>query len=238
MDEAQKGKPPPSEYDSGIEVTPYKIGRKEWEELYIAVLYTIKHKLGANSSGYSVYAEDLYEYAQEAFCMSDDDHKRFLSIAQDEKPPILVLNVTVVEAQGLEAKDPNGFSDPYCMLGIQPANTLERRNSSDEELGSGSIKGSPRRQGGLKKLGASLKRRDRIRSNSISDTLPAKFIRTTSVKPQTLNPMWNEQFRLDIEDIRTDRLHLDIWFVTLLYSNTYVTSAVLSSFRDQRAEDL
>ncbi|GFT35586.1 BAI1-associated protein 3 [Nephila pilipes] len=143
--------------------------------------------------------------------MSDDDHKRFLSIAQDEKPPILVLNVTVVEAQGLEAKDPNGFSDPYCMLGIQPANTLERRNSSDEELGSGSIKGSPRRQGGLKKLGASLKRRDRIRSNSISDTLPAKFIRTTSVKPQTLNPMWNEQFRLDIEDIRTDRLHLDIW---------------------------
>ncbi|GBN54899.1 hypothetical protein AVEN_213494-1 [Araneus ventricosus] len=84
-DEAQKDKPPPSEYDSGIEVTPYKIGRKEWEELYIAVLYTIKHKLGANSGGYSVYAEDLYEYAQEAFCMSDEDHKRFLSIAQDEK---------------------------------------------------------------------------------------------------------------------------------------------------------
>ncbi|XP_055945968.1 BAI1-associated protein 3-like isoform X1 [Argiope bruennichi] len=210
-DEAQKDKPPPSEYDSGIEVTPYKIGRKEWEELYIAVLYTIKHKLGANSSGYSVYAEDLYDYAQEAFCMSDEDHKRFLSIAQDEKPPILVLNVTVVEAQGLEAKDPNGFSDPYCMLGIQPGNTLDRRNSSDEELGTGSIKGSPRRQGGLKKLGASLKRRDRIRSNSISDTLPAKFIRTTSVKPQTLNPKWNEQFRLDIEDIRTDKLHLDIW---------------------------
>ncbi|XP_042902243.1 BAI1-associated protein 3 isoform X2 [Parasteatoda tepidariorum] len=210
-DELQKDKPPPSECDSGIEVAPYKIGRKEWEELYIAVLYTIKHKLGANSSGYSVYAEDLYEYAQEAFCMSDNDHKRFLSIAQDEKPPILVVNVTVVEAQGLEAKDPNGFSDPYCMLGIQPANTLERRNSSDDEFGTGSIKGSPRRQGGLKKLGASLKRKDRIRSNSISETLPAKFIRTTSVKPQTLNPRWNEQFRLDIEDIRTDRLHLDIW---------------------------
>ncbi|KFM76497.1 Protein unc-13-like protein D, partial [Stegodyphus mimosarum] len=98
-DELQKDKPPPSECDMGIEVSPYKIGRKEWEELYIAVLYTIKHKLGANSSGYSVYAEDLYEYAQEAFCMSDEDHRRFLSIAQDEKPPILVLNVTVVEAQ-------------------------------------------------------------------------------------------------------------------------------------------
>ena len=26
----------------------------------------------------------------------------------------------VIEAEGLEAKDINGYSDPYCMLGIQP----------------------------------------------------------------------------------------------------------------------
>ena len=26
----------------------------------------------------------------------------------------------MVEAEGLEAKDVNGFSDPYCMLGIKP----------------------------------------------------------------------------------------------------------------------
>ena len=37
------------------------------------------------------------------------------------QPPIVVLNVVVVEASGLEAKDCNGFSDPYCMLGICPA---------------------------------------------------------------------------------------------------------------------
>ncbi|GLH13409.1 Uncharacterized protein GBIM_17982 [Gryllus bimaculatus] len=36
------------------------------------------------------------------------------------QPPIVVLNVVVMEAEGLEAKDANGFSDPYCMLGIQP----------------------------------------------------------------------------------------------------------------------
>ena len=36
------------------------------------------------------------------------------------KPPIVVFNVIVIEAEGLEAKDINGYSDPYCMLGIQP----------------------------------------------------------------------------------------------------------------------
>ena len=37
------------------------------------------------------------------------------------QPPIVVLNVIVIAAEGLEAKDINGYSDPYCMLGIQPA---------------------------------------------------------------------------------------------------------------------
>ena len=32
----------------------------------------------------------------------------------------MILNVVVEEAEGLEAKDANGFSDPYCMLGIRP----------------------------------------------------------------------------------------------------------------------
>ena len=30
------------------------------------------------------------------------------------------MNVIVIEADGLEAKDINGYSDPYCMLGILP----------------------------------------------------------------------------------------------------------------------
>ena len=36
------------------------------------------------------------------------------------QPPIVILNVVVEEAEGLEAKDANGYSDPYCMLGIRP----------------------------------------------------------------------------------------------------------------------
>ncbi|XP_067135056.1 BAI1-associated protein 3-like isoform X2 [Centruroides vittatus] len=207
--ESLKDEALPKESEVGVSFVPYKIGKKEKDELYVEVLYTIKHKIGANGGDYSVYAEDLYDYAQKAFCVSQETHKRLFAIAQEEQPPILVLNLIVVEAQGLEAKDPNGYSDPYCMLGIQPGSGTEdgRRYSWEDEVAEKS-KGSPRR---LRKFGASLKRRERNRSNSLSDTLPAKFIRTTTVKPQTLCPKWNETFRLDIEDIRSDRLHLDIW---------------------------
>jgi len=45
------------------------------------------------------------------------------------KAPILIVSVEVMEARNLEAKDANGFSDPYCMLGIIPG----QRNTKVEE---------------------------------------------------------------------------------------------------------
>ncbi|KAF8778199.1 BAI1-associated protein 3 like protein [Argiope bruennichi] len=126
-----------------------------------------------------------------------------------KEPPILVLNVIVVEAQDLQAKDPNGFSDPYCMLGIQPRNTVDGRSSSDDELVTSTKEKRPKHNGNFKSTGTPLW--IRIPGVSISEALPENFSRVTSVKSQTRNPRWNEQFRLDIEDIRTDTFHLDIW---------------------------
>ncbi|KAK8726036.1 hypothetical protein OTU49_010349, partial [Cherax quadricarinatus] len=55
-------------------------------------------------------------------------------------------------------------------------------------------------------------KRERVEHrDSLSNAIPAKIIRATSVKPHTLSPRWNEKFRLDIDDINYDILHLDIW---------------------------
>nr|CAD7438418.1 unnamed protein product [Timema bartmani] len=137
----------------------------------------------------------------------------------------------------------SGFSDPYCMLGIQPGNiappspqpTSQRetppgsprnpansRTLSDSgvETDASSKHDSPHEK--LRKhhsFRLSFKRKEhssygrdrREHRDSISTAVPAKFIRATTVKPQTLNPRWNEKFRFDIDDVGSDILHLDIW---------------------------
>ncbi len=55
------------------------------EQLYIEVLYTIKYKVGSSSGQTSQYQEELYAYAQKAFKVSNEMHKRYLSIASEEK---------------------------------------------------------------------------------------------------------------------------------------------------------
>jgi BAI1-associated protein 3 len=90
-----------------------------------------------------------------------------------------------------------GFSDPYCMLGILPgARVIKDRlqeshssYSSDEEAAKGGKKESA-----LKKFSQSFKKKKD--KTTARDMIPAKYIKCTSVKPNTLNPVWNERFTL------------------------------------------
>ena len=107
--------------------------------------------------------------------------------------------------------DVAGFSDPYCMLGIMPGH---HDNDSGGVYSSGEedspISCSPksrdrervdseRRHSGRHRFSLHRKK-DRSGSASVAvrDMLPARLIRTTVVRPNTLSPVWKEKFRLSV----------------------------------------
>ncbi|XP_055382640.1 BAI1-associated protein 3 isoform X2 [Condylostylus longicornis] len=196
---------------------------EEKEKLYVEVLHTIANTVGAPAPGgqYTHYKDEMYLHAQRTFGIPSERHYRLLHAAAEEKPKIIVLSVIVIEAEGLEAKDANGFSDPYCMLGIQPSEAATPisplpstpRNLSTDMAGGFDMSDSPNHRKHSFRL--SFKRKDggtrREQRDSLSGPVPAKYIRATSIKPHTLCPKWNEKFKFDIEDINSDIFHLDIW---------------------------
>ncbi|XP_037880919.1 BAI1-associated protein 3 [Glossina fuscipes] len=197
--------------------------QEEKEKLYVDVLNTIVNTVGAPAPGgqYTHYKDEMYLHAQRAFGINPDRHYRLLH-ATEEKPKVIVLTVVVIEAEGLEAKDANGFSDPYCMLGIQPDGgppvsplplpPTPRALSADMSGFDNNATDSPPHRKHSFRL--SFKRREgarREQRDSLGGPVPAKFICATSIKPHTLNPKWNEKFKFDIDEINTDTFHLDIW---------------------------
>ncbi|XP_052265684.1 BAI1-associated protein 3-like isoform X2 [Dreissena polymorpha] len=209
-DDRDTTKPPPLEVQFAPKHNLPQLSKKEFELLYVEVLYTIKHKIGITIGGHLSFIQDLYLYAQEAFNVSPEDHARLMAKATKEKPPIVILKATVLKAKNLEAKDADGFSDPYCMLGIMPVRGLQGVESSESgSLLSSDDENSPKVKD--KNSGAFKRFSVKKKSSAVRDLLPAKYIQTTSVIPNSLNPVWNEKFRFDLEDVNTDRLHLDIW---------------------------
>ncbi|XP_055332947.1 BAI1-associated protein 3-like [Paramacrobiotus metropolitanus] len=184
------------------------------EELYVEVLYTIKHKIGQTDPyQHLAYNDELLDYAQAAFGIDSARHYRLFSKANQEKPPKVVLNVAVIEGRDLEAKDPNGFSDPYCMLGLignrsrRQVEALQSTPSS--ETFPEDVKEARSKKSSMYRHNRTKSRRDY--NSDILEQLPAKFIRTTTVKKATLNPQWNETFQLPVDDPSEDILHLDIF---------------------------
>ncbi|XP_047390176.1 BAI1-associated protein 3 [Sciurus carolinensis] len=162
--------------------------QEEVEMLYEEALYTVLHRAGTMGPDQVDDEEALLAYLQQVFGTNPEEHAEAIERVKKAKAPTYALKVSVMRAKNLLAKDPNGFSDPYCMLGILPASGTPREQSGQKEQRFSFRKGSKR-----------------------SGPLPAKCIQVTEVKSSTLNPVWKEHFLFEIEDVSTDQLHLDIW---------------------------
>lgn len=55
------------------------------EALYVEVLYTVFHKVGAQQGDKREHTDDLPRYAQAAFHIDPQDHARLQAVAQEEK---------------------------------------------------------------------------------------------------------------------------------------------------------
>ncbi|RCN53545.1 C2 domain protein [Ancylostoma caninum] len=186
--------------------------RKLLEALYVEALYTITHKVGKEECE---SRENLYKYVRSAFQGDTQLHNSLMEKAKQNKPPVVLLNVLLLEAKDLIAKDINGFSDPFAMMGVVPGKreVPEVIEPAEEETVK-SPKNQLKRDTVLQRFGGSFRRKvgkkgTKIRSDS--GTIPAKLIKASSVQKKTLNPQWNERFQFIVDDVHTDRFHMDIW---------------------------
>ncbi|XP_075135191.1 protein unc-13 homolog D [Leptodactylus fuscus] len=155
--------------------------------LYGEALYTIIHRIGTSEPDHISDNEQLYEYLQVAFNMDPAEHNAILESVKSLEPPIICVKVTVKQAKGILGKDVSGFSDPYCMLGIETRADAQSRDSSP----------NPDRKQKQKAV--------------VRNTLPEDQTHKTQVKVQTLNPVWNETFIMEVDDIGHARFQMDMW---------------------------
>ncbi|XP_053551277.1 BAI1-associated protein 3 [Bombina bombina] len=186
--------PPPENVGERKAAEKLTLSKREMEMLYEEMIYTLVYMAGVVSSEHVGSEEELFSYLQKVFEISKSDHDYIHLRVKESKAPIYALKVTVVQARNLLAKDANGFSDPYCMLGIMIVqNSKETEEKKERKF-------------------SFRKKKDKMeKRSSIREVLPAKYIQVTEVKSNTLNPVWNENFLFEIDDIFSDQLHLDIW---------------------------
>uniref|UniRef100_A0A8C2ASM6 Unc-13 homolog D (C. elegans) n=1 Tax=Cyprinus carpio TaxID=7962 RepID=A0A8C2ASM6_CYPCA len=95
---------------------------------------------------------------------------------------ILHLKVTVKQAKGILGKDISGFSDPYCLLSILCESKDSRGGGSSNKPQKAVVRGSAK----------------------------GRVLQTT-IKKQTLNPIWDETLKLEFEDISNANFHIEMW---------------------------
>ncbi|KAK6311670.1 hypothetical protein J4Q44_G00173340 [Coregonus suidteri] len=173
---------------------PERSSRRELDLLYEEAIYTVVNRVGVPSPEYVTNEGDIFSYLLKVFDMGQEEHDIILQRVQESKRASFTLRVSVMKGKNLMAKDANGYSDPYCMLGILLGQSPRETDEKKE------------RKFSFRKRKEKLEKR-----SSNKDVLAATCIQVTEVKPETLNPVWNQHFVFDIDDVHSDLLHMDIW---------------------------
>ncbi|KAJ8364130.1 hypothetical protein SKAU_G00129610 [Synaphobranchus kaupii] len=173
---------------------PEKVTRRELDLLCEEAVYTVMNRVGVPCPQYVTNERELFSYLQKVFAIESEEQNIILHRVQEAKRASYSLKVSVMEGKNLLAKDANGYSDPYCMLGILLGQTPRELEDRKE-----------------RKFSFRKKKDKTEKRSNVREVLAAKCIQVTEVKPETLNPVWNEHFVFEIDDAFSDLLHLDIW---------------------------
>ncbi|KIH49325.1 hypothetical protein ANCDUO_20600, partial [Ancylostoma duodenale] len=134
--------------------------------LYVEALYTITHKVGKEECE---SRENLYKYVRSAFQGDTQLHNSLMEKAKQNKPPVVLLNVLLLEAKDLIAKDINGFSDPFAMMGVVPGKReVPEVIEPAEEEAVKSPKNQLKRDTVLQRFGGSFRRKVGKKGSKIS----------------------------------------------------------------------
>ncbi|XP_055749000.1 BAI1-associated protein 3-like [Salvelinus fontinalis] len=190
--EGNTAAPPAEHVDQAF--VPERSSRRELDLLYEEAVYTVVNRVGVPSPEYITNEGDIFSYLLKVFDMGQEEHDIILQRVQESKRASFTLRVSVMKGKNLMAKDANGYSDPYCMLGILLGQSPRETEDKKE------------RKFSFRKRKEKLEKR-----SSTKEVLAATCIQVTEVKPETLNPVWNEHFVFDIDDVHGDLLHMDIW---------------------------
>ncbi|XP_062567283.1 uncharacterized protein LOC134229555 [Saccostrea cucullata] len=161
------------------------------ENVYCGILRCLLHPLGNPDVTTGLRPGDLIHRLKEVFEVNQDEQEFYIRQEMFHRPHAIQANICIIEAKGLHT-DALENCNPYCLLNIY--HPLQRNSSFSPKT---SPKPSPKSSPQLKKHSATL------------PTEVEEMMKTNTAK-HTMDPQWNEEFQLSLEDMLTDEIHLFI----------------------------
>ncbi|XP_061162989.1 protein unc-13 homolog D-like isoform X2 [Saccostrea echinata] len=161
------------------------------ENVYCGILRCLLHPLGNPDVTTGLRPGDLIHRLKEVFEVNQEEQEFYIRQEMFHRPHSIQANICIIEAKGLHT-DTLENCNPYCLVNIY--HPLHRNSSFSPKT---SPKPSPKSSPQLKKH---------------STTLPTEveeMLKTNTAK-HTVDPQWNEEFQLPMEDLLTDEIHLFI----------------------------